>query len=119
MKRQCIISFILIAIVFMLPLTVSAAVSLPNPIGDDLADKDLIEVLVRALQLVLGAVDIFALFMFVIGGFELLMSGGSPTLVKKGKDTLLWATIGIVVITLSYSILKFIFEGITKVGGSG
>ncbi len=94
------------------------SVSLPNPLGDRFNDADLITVLVRSLKIALGAVDIFALFMFIIGGFELLMSGGSQTLVKKGKDTLLWATIGIVTITLSYSILQFIFESLNKVGGA-
>ncbi|OGY46585.1 MAG: hypothetical protein A2840_01415 [Candidatus Buchananbacteria bacterium RIFCSPHIGHO2_01_FULL_47_11b] len=117
MKKSLLIA-LGIGILIGIPLMAIADVSLPNPISGDLNDKDLIEVLVRSLQLVLGAVDIFALFMFVLGGFELLMSGGNPTLVKKGKDTLIWATLGILVITLSYSILKFIYEAITKVGGA-
>jgi len=109
----------ILSILVLIPISASAAVSLQNPIGSDLNEKDLLEVLVRSLQLVLGAVDIFALFMFILGGFEMLISGGNPTLVKKGKDTLIWAALGIVVITLSYSLLKFIFEGLTRVGGTG
>lgn len=126
MKKSAYILFISIFILSVISIALaphlSAAegdvVSLPNPLGDRFNETDLIQVLVRSLQIALGAVDVFALFMFIIGGFELLMSGGNQTLVKKGKDTLLWATIGVVVITLSYSVLKFIFEGLTTVTGT-
>jgi len=116
MKRPIflVMSVVLIGIL-VFPGIADAGVSLPNPLGDDFNSKNLIDVMVKALAIVLGAVDIFALFMFILGGFELLMSGGNPTLVKKGKDTLVWATVGILVITLSYSILKFVFEGINQV----
>ncbi|MFA6908510.1 MAG: hypothetical protein WC289_01355 [Patescibacteria group bacterium] len=114
MKRALFI-FLLILTLSLPLFSYAQDVTLPNPLGSDFSDKDLITVLVQSLKIVLGAVDIFALFMFIIGGFELLMSGGSPTLVKKGKDTILWATLGILTITFSYSILKFIFESLNTV----
>jgi len=86
--------------------------SLPNPLG--LKEGDLISVMLRVLQICLAVVDIFALFMFILGGFEFLISGGNPNMIKKAKDTLVWATLGILVITLSYTILKFVFEEIQK-----
>jgi len=85
--------------------------SLPNPLGKNV---DLLTVMLRVMQIALAAVDIFALFMFILGGFEFLISAGNPNMIKKAKDTLIWATLGILVITLSYSILKFIFEEIQK-----
>ncbi len=88
---------------------------LPNPLG--LEGANLIDVILRGLQVILGVIDIFALFMFILGGFELLTSGGNPDRIKRGKETLVWATAGIVVITLSYAILKFVFESLTKVSG--
>jgi len=88
---------------------------LPNPLG---GNADLMTVLLRVMQVALALVDIFALFMFILGGFEFLISAGNPNMIKRAKDTLVWATIGIVVITLSYSILKFIFEAVQK-GVSG
>ena len=89
--------------------------SLPNPLGKDV---DLLKVLLRIMQVALAAVDIFALFMFILGGFQFLISAGNPSIVKRAKDTLVWATIGILVITLSYSILKFIFEAVQKSAGA-
>lgn len=90
--------------------------SIPNPLGTNESGDpvNLLDVLLRVMQIALAAVDIFALFMFILGGFELLVSGGNPTMIKKAKDTLVWATLGILVITLSYSILKFIFEEVRK-----
>lgn len=90
--------------------------SLPNPLGQNESGDpiNLLDVLLRVMQILLAAVDIFALFMFILGGFELLVSAGNPTMIKKAKDTLIWATLGILVITLSYSILKFIFEEVRK-----
>jgi hypothetical protein len=107
-----VIISLLICSVFLLPrLTLADDPSLPNPLGKNV---NLIDVLLRVMQIALAAVDIFALFMFILGGFEFLVSAGNPNMIKKAKDTLLWATIGILVITLSYSILKFIFEEVQK-----
>lgn len=90
-------------------------VKLPNILGKNV---NLVSILIRAMQLALAVVDIFALFMFILGGFEFLISAGNPTLIKKAKDTLVWATLGILVITLSYSVLKFIFEGVIREVGA-
>lgn len=103
--------------------TTTAGPTLPNPIGVKIEDGkekpiNLLDVMLRVMQIALAAVDIFALFMFILGGFELLISAGNPERIKKAKDTLVWATLGILVITLSYSILKFIFEEVKKGFGS-
>ena len=90
----------------------STTPSLPNPLGG--GDVDIIEVLLRIMQIALAVVDIFALFMFILGGIQFLISAGNPNMVKKAKDTLVWATIGILVITLSYTVLKYIFENVAQ-----
>lgn len=105
-----------LALSLLLPAPSTIAQELPNPIGvnADNSPISLLDVLLRVLQLVLAAVDVFALFMFIMGGFQLLISAGNPNMIKRAKDTLVWATLGILVITLSYSILKFIFEEVRK-----
>jgi len=116
LKKILSLSIILFLAVILLKFSSPAAqadVTLPDPLN--LQGKDLTEVILRILQVSLGFVGIVALLMFIIGGFEFLMSGGNQNLIKKGKDTLVWASIGIVVILLSYSILKFIFERIVNV----
>jgi hypothetical protein len=48
--------------------------------------------------------------MFIYGGFLWIMSGGNEDNVKKGKETLKWAVLGLVVVFASYSILNFILD---------
>lgn len=109
------IAVLSVSIALPAPSAVAQEVTLPNPLGEkDGEPISLLDVMLRVMQIALAAVDIFALFMFILGGFELLISAGNPNMIKKAKDTLIWATIGILVITLSYSILKFVFEEVRK-----
>lgn len=66
----------------------------------------------RAIKAILGIIGSIALVMFIWGGFQMLTAGGSPDQVKKGKETLLWATIGLLVIFLSYALVKAVFEAL-------
>jgi len=106
-----------VTILLPAPSALAQDVQLPNPLGTQPnSDKPigLLDVMLRIMQICLAAVDIFALFMFILGGFELLISAGNPNMIKKAKDTLVWATLGILVITLSYSVLRFVFEEVQK-----
>ncbi|MBI4281376.1 hypothetical protein HY625_00985 [Candidatus Uhrbacteria bacterium] len=70
--------------------------------------------LVKGFVGVSGAV---ALFFFIQGGFWWLASGGNDERIKKGKDTLIWATLGLAVIFGSYFMLSFIISLLTKATG--
>jgi hypothetical protein len=50
-----------------------------------------------------------ALLMFVYGGLLWLTSGGAADKVNKGKEVMVWAVIGLVVIFSSYGLVKFVF----------
>ncbi len=66
------------------------------------------ELIGRIIKTVLGVVGALALAMFVFGGFTWLTSAGSADKIKKGKDILIWATIGLIVIFTSYTLVDFI-----------
>jgi FtsH-binding integral membrane protein len=72
----------------------------------------LFENVVRAL-ISIAAIGLFA--MFVVGGFNLLMSGGNPKQMEQGKNTLTYAVIGVVVMVLAYLIIQIIarFTGVS------
>ncbi len=73
--------------------------------------------LVKGFVGVAGAV---ALFFFIQGGFWWLASGGNDERIKKGKDTLTWAVLGLAVIFGSYFILSFIISILTgNTGATG
>lgn len=67
----------------------------------------------RGVQLLLSVVGAFALFMFIYGGFTLLTSAGIKERILKGKESLIWSTIGLFVILLSYVIISFLIEQLT------
>ncbi|MBI1961229.1 MAG: hypothetical protein HYS45_00835 [Parcubacteria group bacterium] len=78
-----------------------------NPLGNIPGPQELYG---RLLRFLLGFVGVGALVFFIIGGIILLMSQGNPEKVKTGKDTLVWAIIGLFVAFTSYIILRFVLE---------
>ncbi|KKS92980.1 MAG: hypothetical protein UV69_C0017G0024, partial [Parcubacteria group bacterium GW2011_GWE2_43_12] len=47
-----------------------------------------------------------------IGGLQWMLSAGSEDKISKAKKTLLYATIGAIVVLSSYLLIKFIFNPI-------
>lgn len=102
MKRRLFFSGLAI---FLLALPhVLLAAELTNP----LATTDVSTIIGRLIQALLGITGAIALLMFILGGFHWLISGGSPEKVKKGKDTLIWAVIGLAVIIGAYMLVSTI-----------
>ena len=84
-----------------------------SPIGE-MTIPTLIGVIVKGA---LGIVGSIALLMFVYGGFILLISQGDSTKITKGKITMTWAAVGIMIIFGSYIFVSYIISGLTGTGG--
>ncbi len=56
---------------------------------------------------ILGGV---AVMMIIIGGIRIAISNGEASAVKAGKDTILWAVIGVVVSVMAYTIVNFVVQ---------
>jgi uncharacterized membrane protein YjfL (UPF0719 family) len=50
--------------------------------------------------------------MFIYGGFTWMLAAGSAEKVKKGRDIIIWAAIGLVIIFSAYAIVKMVFTGL-------
>lgn len=87
-----------------------ANAELINPLGSGTTIYDLIGRIIKAL---LGLSGSAALLMFVYGGFQYLTSAGDPAKVKKGKETLVNAVIGLVIIFGSFIIVNQIITILT------
>lgn len=70
-------------------------------------------IIANIISVVLGVTGAIALLFFVWGGIQMLISGGSPDKVKKGRDTLMWAILGLIVIFGSYGIVEAIFKAMS------
>lgn len=110
-------SIFLFILVLILPIIVFAGecaeregqVCLDNPLGTDITIPGLIGKVIGGILSVVGSL---ALAMFVYGGFMWMTAAGSPQRVEKGKNILLWAAIGLVIIFSSYALVALVFQGL-------
>ena len=90
----------------------------PQTAKGDCTVNDMLLILVRVTQLILGVMGSAALFMFTYGGYVLLTSAGRAERVSTGKSILVNAVLGIAVILLSWTIVNLILVAFS-VGRSG
>lgn len=64
----------------------------------------------RIIEAFLAAAGVVALIFVIWGGFLWLTSAGNTDKIKKGRDTLLWAILGLAAIFLSYVVLNFVLS---------
>lgn len=55
---------------------------------------------------------IIAVGLIVYGGFMYVISNGDPGRVKKAKDTLLYAVIGLIVVLVAFVITNLVIKGV-------
>jgi hypothetical protein len=96
-----------VSVLFVAP--AFAATSLTNPLGS-VTNPDVL--IANVISVFLGVVGGIALIIFVYGGFLMLISNGNPEKVKKGRDALMWATLGLAVIFGSYGLVQLVFQAI-------
>lgn len=87
-------------------------ISLAEPLFNPLRVSTFPELVNKVISGILGVVGAISLVMMVIGGITWMTSAGNADRVRRGRDTLLWAILGLVVIFLSYAIISFVFTGL-------
>ena len=111
-------SLALIAAVVVAPLaapavvsadTVSEACSGVQAVGGGACNGNAFEgflkKVVNILIFIIGAISVI---MIIVGGLRYVLSGGDQNSVKAGKDTILYAVIGLVVSLMAYAIVNFV-----------
>jgi hypothetical protein len=116
MKSKEIFCLVLIGIITLFnPLIINAQTScngLCDPLGLEKEKRPIAVLAGRIINAILGIVGSLALIMFIYGGLVWMTAGGNEQRVKKGRDILSWAVLGLVVIFASYAILKLIFQAL-------
>lgn len=89
----------------------ASSTALPNPLGTVTDISQIVGNVLRALFGILGSI---ALLMFIYGGFTWLTSGGAAEKIQKGKDTMVWAVLGIAIVFAAYTIVNFVIDALVQ-----
>lgn len=68
------------------------------------------DVVINILNIVLGILALLAVVIIIIAGFYYMFSGGVPDKVKKAKDILFGAIIGLAIILASWGITVYVIK---------
>lgn len=79
--------------------------------GDKAPDalKNNIITILNSLVAVIGLVCVV---MVIIGGFTYMTSSGDASKVKKGKDTIMYGIVGLVIVALAFAIVNFVIANV-------
>ncbi|MEK7557692.1 MAG: pilin, partial [Patescibacteria group bacterium] len=93
----------------------SNTVVLLNPLTGTATSTAIPEFLGKIIHGVLGIVGSLALVMFIYGGLLWMTSAGKADQVTKGRDSMLWAAIGIIVIFSAYALVNLVLTTIKPI----
>jgi amino acid transporter len=111
-KKNIILFSLFLAIAILIfPQQGVSAQNLPNPLGN----RTVPQIVGGVINGVLGLVGVIALVMFIYGGILWMTSGGKEEQIKKGKDTLIWAILGMALVFLSYALSNFVVSKLIEV----
>ena len=82
----------------------------PNPLGN----REVPVIVGDLIKYILGFVGVIALVMFIYGGIMWMTSAGNQEKIKTGKETIVWAIIGMAFIFFSYAIVEFVLKAFIK-----
>lgn len=76
-------------------------------------DDDLSTIISKILNAVFVLMGIIAVVMIILGGISYATSQGDPGKIKKGKETILYGIIGLVVSLLAFAIVNFVLGALS------
>ena len=86
--------------------------TLPNTVGD--GQNTLTTDITNIINVVIGVLGLVCVIVMIIGGVNYMTSNGDAGKVKKGKDTILYGVIGLVICALAFAIVNWVIGGILQ-----
>lgn len=74
--------------------------------------NDLVQVLIEQGKVIFGFIGMVALAAFVYGGFLMVFSFGASDRVQQGKDVMVAAVIGIIIVFSAYLLINFVLNAL-------
>ena len=126
-KLAKILSIATLALIGLTSLTAIPVFATDNICGNDNIDKsiqaasgcpdagttnELPQVVVNIISGVIAVAGIIAVIFIIIGGINYMISTGDAGKVKKARDTVLYAAIGLVICILAFAIVNFVVRNL-------
>lgn len=109
--------FVMLAMIAM-PFVTAAQFRIPDPGNTGVAsDATVTSLLMRIIQILLAVAGLIAVVFLIVGGFRYITAGGNEESAESGKKTIINAIIGIVIIILSFVIVRVISNALLNRGG--
>jgi len=116
MKKIIVKSFHILSLVlltwpsWLYAQSVTPGDSLKNATPELIQVGSVYDIIGNIIEVLLGFVGVLFLVMIIYGGFTWMTAGGDTNKISKAKDTIIKATIGIVIIMSSYAIVYTIIK---------
>lgn len=81
-----------------------------DPNSTTATDVNLRGTVINIINAVIGVLALVCVIVMIIGGVNYMTSNGEAAKVKKGKDTILYGVIGLVICILSFAIVNFVID---------
>lgn len=107
MKLKIIKNIICFLVLFLFTVTAVSAVTLTSPIPGVTSFDQVANNIITGI---LGISGVLALIAFVYGGVLWLASAGNQNYIEKGKQVMIWAVWGLLIIFASYAVIEFLFS---------
>lgn len=117
--RFAVAFFVFFAALAVLPSIVRAQgvdLGIEYATATGLATTDVRVVVGNVIKAFLGFLGLLVVGLFVYAGFLWMTSGGDPGKLRKAKQMIMNAVIGLIIIIASYAIVSFIFRAVTGEG---
>lgn len=93
-------------------LTTLAATKIETEYLKDGDQSDFGSSITSILNWIIGILGIVAVIVIIMGGVTYMTSAGDAGKVKKGKDTILYGIIGLIIAALAFAVVNFVIGGI-------
>ncbi|MEO6513585.1 MAG: pilin [Candidatus Saccharimonadales bacterium] len=67
-------------------------------------------VITNVINILSAVIGVAAVIMIILAGFKYITSGGDPSGVKSAKDSLIYAIVGLLVVALAQTIVRFVLH---------
>lgn len=69
-------------------------------------------VITAVLNILSAVIGVAAVVMIILAGFKYITSGGDPSGVKSAKDSLIYAIVGLLVVAMAQTIVRFVLHAV-------